>query len=321
MCIPSVNSFASDATVNATLDTVVASSTGSLDAVKGVSEVNIRASLSDVLHEFQDFHQDRLKRRVIIPAAAAASESGDPSFALRDAANSDRALLTVAGVFDEFVSLTTAAAFGRLTAKEYRTIHHTLVMKLLSITISPSNEDLQAQEAFCISKLDRLDLAIKRFDYGSKKTAEQLMIERYSPLIGRKVYIGFNLFNSENILSNFLYQLLRLIAALGPQNVFVATYENGSEDHTKNFLVELDLLLSFFSVPHHIEYSFDGKLTSAVHRIEYLAAARNRVLESLRASSTVYDKVGTYTLTRALSYQSRNPQMKICYRVRCHVFY
>jgi alpha-1,3-mannosyltransferase len=146
-----------------------------------------------------------------------------------------------------------------------------LAVQLISMVLDSSN--LRSHEMRCKALSDQLGFLASRY-----KTA----------LTGRRIFIGFNLFNSGAIMNDLLYQLLRLMAAVGANNVFISIYENGSEDDTKIFLSKLDMLLAVFGVPRRVLADFSPKRRPSQNRIEYLAAARNRVLEPLL---DVYDKI------------------------------
>jgi hypothetical protein len=152
---------------------------------------------------------------------------------------------------------------------------HQIGAQLISMVLDSSN--LRSHEMRCKALSDQLGFLVSRY-----KTT----------LTGRRIFIGFNLFNSGVIMNDLLYQLLRLVAAIGANNVFISIYENGSEDDTKIFLSKLDMLLAVFGVPHRVLTDFSPKRRPSQNRIEYLAAARNRVLEPLlNASANVYDKI------------------------------
>jgi len=150
-----------------------------------------------------------------------------------------------------------------------------LAVQLISVVVESST--LRSHEMRCKALSDQLGFLASRY-----KTV----------LTGRRIFIGFNLFNSRAIMNDLIYQLLRLVAAIGANNVFISIYENGSEDDTKIFLSKLDMLLSVFGVPRRVLADFSPKRRPSQNRIEYLAAARNRVLEPLlNARADVYDKI------------------------------
>mmetsp|Transcript_24964 Transcript_24964/g.61768 ORF Transcript_24964/g.61768 Transcript_24964/m.61768 type:complete len:457 (-) Transcript_24964:151-1521(-) len=103
---------------------------------------------------------------------------------------------------------------------------------------------------------------------------------RYEPLRGAKYFIAIDLFNNELTLADLTLQLLKLVDFLGPGSVFLSIYENGSSDHTKEYLMNLDILLGLYGVAHRIVMENQNR-PGGVHRIEYLAAVRNRALEPL----------------------------------------
>lgn len=66
------------------------------------------------------------------------------------------------------------------------------------------------------------------------------------------IFIALNLFNNDDILPQFRRELLRLAAALGPSNVFVSVFENGSTDDTREHLATLQGELTAAGVAHRV---------------------------------------------------------------------
>ncbi|RUP45056.1 cryptococcal mannosyltransferase 1-domain-containing protein [Jimgerdemannia flammicorona] len=97
----------------------------------------------------------------------------------------------------------------------------------------------------------------------------------------RRYFFALNLYDNEAVLPDLALQLVRLIAHLGPSNVFVSVFENGSTDRTPQLLqTTFARALKHLGADHSIKTSTAPK-PSKVHRIEYLAHARNRALEPL----------------------------------------
>lgn len=111
-------------------------------------------------------------------------------------------------------------------------------------------------------------------------------------------FFASNLYNSFDILPNYIVQLLAVLGSLdggaAAGRSFVSIYESGSTDRTPALLRVLARLLHIMGVPNRIIAG--GKLTRAafarrgwwplggggpVDRIRFLAAARNAVLEPL----------------------------------------
>jgi alpha-1,3-mannosyltransferase len=101
-------------------------------------------------------------------------------------------------------------------------------------------------------------------------------------LVKNKSYImiAFNLFNNQEVVPDFIIQLESLIRFIGVQNVFVAAYENGSNDQTKTYMELLHGFLQDASVANSIHYSFKSKDPN-LHRIDLLSHVRNQALEPL----------------------------------------
>lgn len=111
-------------------------------------------------------------------------------------------------------------------------------------------------------------------------------------------FFASNLYNSFDILPNYIAQLLAVLGSLesgaAAGRSFVSIYESGSTDKTPALLRVLARLLHILDVPNRVIAG--GKLTRAafarrgwwplgvggpVDRIRFLAAARNAVLEPL----------------------------------------
>jgi len=107
-----------------------------------------------------------------------------------------------------------------------------------------------------------------------------------------RIYVAANFYNCEPVLGNFGRILLDFIKYLGPANVFVSIYENGSQDRTKEYLHALDTRLGLLNVSRHIETNPTEK--SFARRIVYLAKLRNVVMDPLiqqYEKGIMYDKV------------------------------
>ena len=216
------------------------------------------ASIGEALHVYQQMHLADVARPVL-------RLSNDSMSDLTD---------TVHFSVDKLEQLSVRQLVEKLlTSNISNNMRHQLAAQLISMVLDSSN--LRSNESRCKALSDQSGLKESRY-----KTA----------LTGRRIFIGFNLFNSRAIMNDLLYQLLRLVAAIGENNVFISIYENGSEDDTKIFLSKLDVLLSVFDVPRRVLTDFSPKRRPSQNRIEYLAAARNRVLEPL-LNASVYDKI------------------------------
>jgi hypothetical protein len=70
-----------------------------------------------------------------------------------------------------------------------------------------------------------------------------LLNNRYATLYSRqrrrpqRFFIGLNLYNSEHVVPVITEVLLKLVKALGKDNVFISIYENGSIDEVIRFLI------------------------------------------------------------------------------------
>jgi Cryptococcal mannosyltransferase 1 len=128
---------------------------------------------------------------------------------------------------------------------------------------------LSKQNPYCMESDD----AAERYDKLSK--ALNALSEK------RTILISVNLYNNNDIASNFIVQLWELVSYFGRENVFVSVYENGSNDETKIFLGLLNVLLKHVKVEHEIILGNETK-PAHVHRIEYLSRVRNRAIAPLK---------------------------------------
>lgn len=107
-------------------------------------------------------------------------------------------------------------------------------------------------------------------------------IANYSAAHG--IFIAANLYNSEAVIPSLSQNLLRSIAWLGPDNVYVSIFENGSVDATAAMLAELAAALAALGVkevwvaspPLRSDYGHS-------RRIAVLAEIRNMALKPLYA--------------------------------------
>ncbi|KAI9013760.1 cryptococcal mannosyltransferase 1-domain-containing protein [Phycomyces nitens] len=104
------------------------------------------------------------------------------------------------------------------------------------------------------------------------------------------VFIAANIYNNEEILDHWTVQVNQLIKWLGPSNVYVSIYENGSHDRTKAMLNKYDQYLNLLQIPHRIVTNPAEKDKDA-RRLVALAGLRNNVLEPLVDQDPKPDKI------------------------------
>jgi hypothetical protein len=119
-----------------------------------------------------------------------------------------------------------------------------------------------------------------------------------SPSRGRTI-IGLNLFNSGGVLPTIGRSLLDLIYFLGPENVLVSIFENGSSDNTTLGLAHLAAVLSAAGVPHSVLSDSNKTHWEGVDRIAQLAIYRNIVLDPLYATWQGQPLAGSITATNS----------------------
>ncbi|EEB88959.1 hypothetical protein MPER_13006 [Moniliophthora perniciosa FA553] len=109
-----------------------------------------------------------------------------------------------------------------------------------------------------------------------------------------KYFFAINLYNSFDIIPDLFATLFRLSAILGPQNIYVSIYENGSTDQTKALLRIFDALTKSVGLRVTIRTSMRTR-GAFNHRIEYLAEVRNAAflpLHELRdAEGEIFDTI------------------------------
>mmetsp|Transcript_52749 Transcript_52749/g.132585 ORF Transcript_52749/g.132585 Transcript_52749/m.132585 type:complete len:330 (-) Transcript_52749:759-1748(-) len=130
-----------------------------------------------------------------------------------------------------------------------------------------------------------------RIRHSCRALREKRDVSGYNALRGGRYFFGLTLQNAEESLKELVLQLLDIIDFLGPGNVYLSIYENGSEDDSKDFLVNMDVLLTLFNVDHTIVTDIEGR-PHDVDAVEYLAKKRNRALEPLMdGNSGPFDRV------------------------------
>ena len=104
-----------------------------------------------------------------------------------------------------------------------------------------------------------------------------------------RFFVALNLHDNHEIVPDLIVELYHFIVIMGPSRFFVSVYESGSSDQTKTFVSLFRTLLDEMGVPNLIETSIERR-PSNLHRIEYLARVRNRVMHPLYDS-----RVNSYT--------------------------
>ena len=128
---------------------------------------------------------------------------------------------------------------------------------------------------------DERALCGKRYPHGFDWTEEQ---DEW--LTGQRYFIVITLRNNEDMLHHALYELLGVIARLGPKNVFVSVFENNSKDKTPQFLALFTDLLKLVGVAHNLVSTFTlhrelAALRKAGGAADAVPAAGRRLLENV----------------------------------------
>ncbi|KAI3658326.1 hypothetical protein MP638_004159 [Amoeboaphelidium occidentale] len=117
--------------------------------------------------------------------------------------------------------------------------------------------------------------------YYDKKTF-QASVQRYAKLVEHlktnKLLLALNLHNNDHVLPDMIIQLHIFFRRVVYHNVFVTIYESGSNDLTKALLRMLEKSLTERGIQHIIT-SDNFILYPDEHRIDHLAAARNRAID------------------------------------------
>lgn len=132
---------------------------------------------------------------------------------------------------------------------------------------------------------EKRDLCKQRYPQGLTMTPEQ------QTFVGsQRYFVVLTLRNNEEMLHHTLYELLNLIARLGPANVFVSIFENNSKDKTPQFLMFFQDMLKLAGVQHHLVSSLTwAKEVAAAAQAASAAAATAGTAGSAASSSSSVD--------------------------------
>ncbi|GMH32524.1 hypothetical protein BSKO_00358 [Bryopsis sp. KO-2023] len=112
------------------------------------------------------------------------------------------------------------------------------------------------------------------------------------PTDSKRIFIASNLHNNEEIMPNFITQLVQFLLAFPERRFFVSIYESGSTDRTGEWLELLKEVLSELKVSNRIVANGGDLRKEGQGRIEFLAGVRNRALEPLYdAEEGIWDKI------------------------------
>ncbi|OMJ24319.1 Alpha-1,3-mannosyltransferase CMT1 [Smittium culicis] len=109
----------------------------------------------------------------------------------------------------------------------------------------------------------------------------------------KKIFFALNIFNNEDIIPYIIQEITLLIRFLGPENVFLSIYENGSHDKSKELLLEFKSFLNGLDVRFSLKTE-DLERPENYHNVEYLAEIKNRALIPLEEEDKKgykYDKI------------------------------
>ncbi|KAL1405248.1 hypothetical protein Q8F55_008874 [Vanrija albida] len=102
-----------------------------------------------------------------------------------------------------------------------------------------------------------------------------------------KYFIAANLYNNEDLVPQWLDQVVKLAEHLGPSNTFVSIYESNSKDKTPELLASLATRLTHLGVSNRVISEKTPRwwaYGTSPERIGFLSAARNKAIEPLQSS-------------------------------------
>ena len=143
----------------------------------------------------------------------------------------------------------------------------------------PTKNELAAEVLRSVLVDDDRKLCSVRYPAGLTMTEEQKVY-----INDQRYFVVITLRNNEELLHHALYELLNVIARLGPRHVFVSVFENNSKDKTPQFLALFTDVLKLAGVAHNLVSTFtlarelealkrSGKLDPATAAPGSLAAA------------------------------------------------
>ena len=132
----------------------------------------------------------------------------------------------------------------------------------------------------------------------SPSTAVSLQVDdRFSKARNTTVYIAVNLHNNADVIPYLFGAIMRACIFMATadslyknSNCFISVYESGSSDETRDLLKLVGRDLKRLGIPSHIV--LDGiERNNKKHRIEFLAAIRNKALEPFFKGGGGWDEV------------------------------
>jgi hypothetical protein len=103
-----------------------------------------------------------------------------------------------------------------------------------------------------------------------------------------RVMFAVDLHNNQHVLPHFTYQMIQIIAILGPSQVFVSIYESGSTDSTTEWLSLLKSILDQLGVPNRIIVDGTETRQKGQDRIDFLARVRYAAPQLLAAFACAF---------------------------------
>lgn len=106
-----------------------------------------------------------------------------------------------------------------------------------------------------------------------------------------KTLVALNLYNSELVIPALSHALLAVASFLGPDNVHISIFENGSTDRTVAALAHLARALSALGADHDVVSDPRTTDWKKVDRIDQLAVFRNVALAPLHGANATFSDV------------------------------
>ncbi|GAA5936571.1 glycosyltransferase family 69 protein [Sporobolomyces koalae] len=158
------------------------------------------------------------------------------------------------------------------------------VEPLVPAFVPDSNFSFVQAQADLDVRLQTLNLPPSTLPCDESLSNSTFATRRYTPLTTSGPYlVAINLYNSQHVIPTLARTLLEVAEFLGPRNVHVSIFENGSTDNTTLALAHVAAALTAVRVEHTIKS--DTRVTDwkRVDRIDQLAIYRNVALSPVVA--------------------------------------
>eukprot|EP00854_Cymbomonas_tetramitiformis_P010867 gene10867-12863_t len=97
----------------------------------------------------------------------------------------------------------------------------------------------------------------------------------------QRIFVAVDLHDNQDTISTFIRELIKFVATIPPEKIFISIYESGSADATPAFVQLLKGMLKMMKISHEITSNSSHTKVSNQHRIDFLSTLRNAALEPL----------------------------------------